>query len=248
MDLDRPIEGGWRLKLYRDASEASGSFHQAPRSSASANRGVRGEAVDPERSAAMAARRAGSRLRRYVVANRLNRLGTLTYAEACFDERQVRKDIGSFFRSLRNEVQKPLPYLWVPEWHPKGHGLHLHFVVGRYVPRSQINNAWGHGFVHIKLLGQVPMGQGSLGESRLAANYIGKYLRKGFDEQRAFNLRRFDSARGFLPKHELIVGRSSEEVTAYASERMGATPSYVWRSRDHDGWIGPNAMWMTWDS
>lgn len=24
----------------------------------------------------------------------------------------------------------PLPYVWVPEWHKCGHGLHLHFAVG----------------------------------------------------------------------------------------------------------------------
>jgi|GEM_PF-4388228 hypothetical protein len=36
-----------------------------------------------------------------------------------------------------------LPYLWVPEWHPGGHGLHLHFAVGRYIKRSAIESAWG---------------------------------------------------------------------------------------------------------
>jgi len=243
----RPIEGEWRLRLYRDASEAGGSFRQAPRNSSHAYRGVRGEAADPTRSAAMAARRAGSRLRRYVVANRLNRLGTLTYEDACEDERQVRKDVGEFFRKLKADIDKPFAYLWVPEWHPQGHGLHLHFVVGRFVPRSKIIDAWGRGFVHIKLLGQVPIGQGSLGESRRAAGYLGKYLRKGFEVDREFNLRRFDAARGFGPKSELIVGDSAEEVAAEASTRMGGEPSYQWRSRDQDGWIGPNAMWMTWN-
>ncbi len=247
LELARPLQGQWVLKLFKSASEASGSFQRAPRSRSSAYRGVRGAAVDPERSAAMAARRAGTKLRRYVVANRLNRLGTLTYAEACNDEREVRKDVGEFFRALRVEVGTAFPYLWVPEWHPQGHGLHLHFVVGRYVPRSKISDAWGRGFVHIKLLGQVPIGQGSLGESRHAASYLAKYLRKGFDDQRTFNFRRFDAARGFTPKPELLVGRSAEEVTSAACDRIGAQPSYVWRSRDHDGWIGPNAMWMTWD-
>lgn len=245
--LSNPIQGEWRLKLYKDAAEAGGSFQQAPRSSSMSHRGVRGEAVDPVRSAVMASRRAGSRLRRYVVANRLNRLGTLTYGDACEDERQVRKDVGEFFRKLKSEIEQPFAYLWVPEWHPKGHGLHLHFVVGRFIPRSKIVDAWGRGFVHIKLLGQVPIGQGSLGESRQAAGYLGKYLRKGFDQDREFNLRRFDAARGFKPKSELIIGRSAEEVVAEACSRMGGEPSYQWRSRDQDGWIGPNAVWMTWN-
>src|ERR1035437_392617 len=101
--LRRPIQGEWRLRLYRDASEAGGSFRKAPRHGEHANRGVRGGAQDPERSAAVAARRASTKLRRYVVANRLNRLGTLTYAEACTDERQVRRDVGEFFRKLKTE-------------------------------------------------------------------------------------------------------------------------------------------------
>lgn len=245
--LRRPIQGEWRLQLYRDAFEAGGSFRKAPRRGERAYRGVRGGAEDPERSAAVAARRAGTKLRRYVVANRLNRLGTLTYAEPCTDERQVRRDVGEFFRKLNNELEKPFPYLWVPEWHADKHKLHLHFVVGRYIPRSSIVDAWGRGFVHIKLLGQVPIGQGSLGESRRAAAYVGKYLRKGLDADREFNLRRFDAARGFAPKSELIVGRSADEVSLEASHRMGGSPKYVWRSRDQDGWIGPSAVWMSWD-
>jgi hypothetical protein len=245
--LLRPIQGQWLLKLYKDASEAGGSFQQAPRIRPTDSRGVRGAASDPERSAAVAGRRAGTRLRRYVVANRLNRLGTLTYAESCTDEREVRKDVGDFFRKLRVEIGKPFPYLWVPEWHPEGHGLHLHFVVGKYVPRAMIDEAWGRGFVHIKLLGNVPIGRGSLGESRSAATYLAKYLRKGFEADREINLRRFDAARGFAPKSELIVGRSVDEVASEACDRMGGQPSYVWRSCDQDGWIGPNAMWMTWD-
>jgi hypothetical protein len=28
--------------------------------------------------------------------------------------------------------------------------------MGRYVPRGQIDRAWGHGFVHIKRLSDVP--------------------------------------------------------------------------------------------
>ena len=73
-------------------------------------------------------------------ANRLNRLGTLTYAgEGCFDPLQLRVDLGEFFRGLRRELGgSPFPYVWVPEWHPGGHGLHVHFAVGRYVQQRLI--------------------------------------------------------------------------------------------------------------
>ena len=66
--------------------------------------------------------------------------------------------------------------MWVPQWHPGGHGLHAHFAVGRFVPRKLIERAWGHGFVHIKLLDGLPVGSGALGEARLAARYLARYV------------------------------------------------------------------------
>ena len=121
-----------------------------------------------------AGRRARARLRRYCAANRLNRLGTLTYrGEGCHDPELVRVHLGEFFRSLRDGLGgAAFPYVWVPEWHKSGHGLHAHFAVGRFVKRSLIESAWGHGFVHIKLLGDLPVGSGSLSEARIAAGYL----------------------------------------------------------------------------
>ncbi|WP_437770064.1 hypothetical protein [Arthrobacter sp. KNU40] len=71
-------DAGWFFSLYPDAGEGGGGF----RSSYQPNRAfvAKGAAADPERAAAEAGRRAGSKLRRYCAANRLNRLGTLTYA------------------------------------------------------------------------------------------------------------------------------------------------------------------------
>ncbi len=76
------------------------------------------------------------------------------------------------------------------EWHPGGHGLHLHFAVGRYVRHSVIGEAWGSGIVHIKLLGDLPVGSGSLEEARLAARYLGKYAGKALDGDRPAGLHR----------------------------------------------------------
>ena len=115
--------------------------------------------------------------------------------------------MGVFFRALacRSWAASRSPYLWVPEWHKTGHGLHLHFAVGRFVPRGMIERAWGHGFVHIKLLGGLPVGSGSFAESRKAAGYLSKYVAKSFDDdaegvQRPKGLHRFDVAQGFKPR------------------------------------------------
>ena len=82
----------WQLSLYPQAAEAGGCLVTV-RSGESA-----GREADPERSALEAVRRARAKVRRYGVANRLNRLASLTYAgEGCFDPVQVRSDVAAFF-------------------------------------------------------------------------------------------------------------------------------------------------------
>lgn len=132
------------------------------------------------------------------MANRLNRLGTLTYAgEGNHDPVLFRQRMGEFFRPLRAGLGgNAFPYLWVPELHKSGHGLHAHFAVGRYVPRGLIDESWGHGFVHIKLLGDLPVGSGPLAEARLAAGYLAKYVGKAFDEAKVPGLHRYEVAQG----------------------------------------------------
>ncbi len=58
----------------------------------------------------------------------------------------------------------------------------MHFVVGRYVKRGLIEEAWGRGIVHIKLIGDLPLGSGSLAESRQAARYVAPYTAKAVDD------------------------------------------------------------------
>lgn len=241
---------GWSLSLCAAAAEAGGCFVSAR----PARRGVRvGPAADPERARAEAGRRARARLRRYCAANRLNRFGTLTYrGEGLHDQRQVRRDVADFFRALRTELGgEPLPYAWVPEWHKTDHGLHLHFAVGRYVPRGAIERAWGRGYVSIKLLGNLPAGSGSLAESRVAARYLSKYVAKSFEDdavgrERPKGLHRYDVAQGFTPRIIVLRGTSRAEVMEQASGAMGGPPDFLWSSADVEDWQGPPAVWVQW--
>lgn len=237
-------DAGWRLTLYPTAGEAGGSFRFSlprPRAAPGAGRG------DPERSAAEAAGRARRKLRRYCAANGLNRLGTLTYSgSGCHDQRQVRSDLGDFFRALRHGLGgDALPYAWVPEWHKSGHGLHAHFAVGRYVPRGLIEAAWGRGFIKIKLLGDLPVGSGRFAEARAAGRYLAKYVGKDFGG-RVDGLHRYEVAQGFQPETVPIAGRSVEEVLDIASARMGSAPERVWQSRDEPEWQGPPVVAARW--
>lgn len=240
----RALEGtaGWWLSLYPDAAEAGGSFRYS-----TPCRSSDGEA-DPERARVEAARRARSKVRRYCAANRLNRLGTLTYrGEGCHDPRELRGHVGRFFRELRTGLGgQPLPYVWTAEWHKSDHGQHVHLAVGRYVGRSLIEAAWGRGFVHIKLLGDLPVGSGSLEEARRAARYLSKYVGKSFDEKRVPGLHRYEVAEGFQPAVMRIHGRTAGDVLGQASEQMGRSPVRVWSSEDQTDWMGPPAVWASW--
>ncbi|MGG7655358.1 rolling circle replication-associated protein [Kocuria rosea] len=155
--LPLAVDAGWRLSLYPDAGEGGGCFVSSQRPDRSYV--APGSAVDPERAAQEAARRARAKLRRYCAANRLHRLGTLTYGEPrCTDPRLVRAHTGLFFRQLRDSLGgDPLPYAWVPELHKDGVHFHVHFAVGRYISRHLISEAWGREFLHIKLLGDLPV-------------------------------------------------------------------------------------------
>ncbi len=252
--------GHWSLALYPDAREATGSFQSAvSRRSAPGGGGESGA-----RSRVEAARRAQGKLRRYCAANGLNRLGTLTYAgEGCHDPFQLRTDVAEFFTQLRkvgltggrltlpkkhhHATSEGMAYVWVPQWHPGGHGLHVHFAVGRYVDRSRIEECWPHGFVHIKLLSGLSTGSGWLEEARLAARYLSRYIGEQLDDhRRSAGLHRYEVAQGFQPRTEILRGHSAEELIEQASRLFGARPSRVWHSQQSEDWHGPPACWLQW--
>ena len=235
---------GWALTVYPEAEEAGGRFYSgAQPSKSTSGRG------DPERSATEAARRARGQVRRYCATNRLNRLGTLTYAgEGCHDPLEIRADVAGFFRKFRTALGgKALPYLWVPEWH-KTHGLHAHFAIGRYVQRSVIDEVWGRGFIHIKLLGDLPVGSGPLEEARVAARYLSKYVGKAFDDRRLPARHRYEVAQRFQPNEVRVFGATLGRAIQKACNVMGKEPSYSWHSGEMEEWSGPPAVHLSWSS
>jgi hypothetical protein len=235
------------LSVVPAAGEAGGSFRYAKSAPVVRIPGM--PAADPERAAAEAARRARSKVRRYCAANRLNRLGTLTYrGEGNHDPQALREHVGLFFRRLRSQLGgDPLAYVWVPEWHKTGHGLHVHFAVGRYVPRTVIESAWPHGFVHIKLIGDLPVGSGALAQARKAAGYLSKYVAKSFDDgARVPGLHRYEVAQGFTPEVEQLEAPTLDALFLAAFERMGGPAETYWNSSQNENWAGPPAVWMQW--
>jgi hypothetical protein len=138
--------------------------------------------------------------------------------------------------------------VWVPEWHKSGHGLHAHFAVGQFIKRQFIEQAWSHGFVHIKLLGDLPVGAGSLSEARVAAGYLSKYVAKTFTDPnaRVLGLHRYDVAQGVKPRPVAISGATAGDVLAQASAVFGSGPSVEWSSDSVADWQAPPAIWAQW--
>jgi hypothetical protein len=155
--------------------------------------------------------------------------------------------VGQFFRDLRVGLDvERLPYLWVPQWHPSGHGLHVHFAVGRFVKQYLIRDVWARGHVHIKLLGDLPVGSGVLDESRLAARYLSRYIGRSVNEDRQPGLHRYEVAQGFQPSVEYCFGPTADAAITKASRLLGRSPSHVWLSSSTEGWDGPPACWVAW--
>jgi hypothetical protein len=236
----------WSLTLFPAAGEAGGCFVSARARAGGV--GLRGAAADPERARSEAVRRAKGKVRRYCAANGLNRLGTLTYAPPfCTDLAVLKSDVAVFFRNLREALGgDSFPYLWVPELHADGERFHVHFAAGRFIKRGLIESAWGHGFVHIKLLGNLPVGSGAWGEARLAARYLSKYVGKAFEQAETFGRHRYEVGQGFQPQGQVVHGSSRDDVIAAASRVMGARPSHLWTSDEVEDWKAPPSLWVAW--
>lgn len=256
----------WTLNVYPDAGEAGGCLIVPRRAGPSpvhepdldalafateigghVPQGVAGES-EPTRSELEAARRAKVKIRRYCAANRLNRFITLTYRPpGCRDQAAFRADIAAFFKVLRRELGgSDMPYMWVAEWHPGGHGLHAHAAVSRYISRGVLTRAWPHGFVHIKLIGDLPVGSGAWEESRRCGRYLGKYVAKSLHGERWAGLHRYEVAQGFQPQVEKIDGRTLDQVIDAASRLMGRPPASVWKSTEQEDWDGPPCCALSW--
>jgi hypothetical protein len=100
--------------------------------------------------------------------------------------------------------------------------------------------------VHIKLIGDLPVGSGALEEARVAGGYLAKYVSKNFDSEQVSGLHRYEVAQGFQPERVRLTGPSEHAVITQACERMGAAPALVWRSSEREGWRAPPAYWCAW--
>lgn len=246
--LSRQARGAWSFRLYPDALEGGGCW--VPASREPHVHVPAGAGLDGSRSSVEAARRARGKVRRYVVANGCDKLVTLTYrGDGCHDPAQFVADVHEFWVELRRLSGGDVgPYLWVPEWHPGGHGLHAHAGLAKYVPVRLIRAAWPHGDrIDIKRLTGTPVGRSPAvvtERSRVCARYLGKYVGKAFeDTRRVLGRHRYEVAQGFQPRAVALHSESREEVLRLACEAMGADAQRVWYSPAD---VEFTAMWAAW--
>jgi len=245
-ELVEYLQNPWGATIYPEARELGGCARPSPIDRLARGQWVSHRGKDPQRSAVEGSRRARSNLRRYCAANRLDRLGTLTYGGAGqFDQIELREHVHGFWKALRSTsgFNEGLPYVWVPEWH-KEHGLHVHFAVGRYIPQKMIKEVWGKGFVHITRLSK----GNDLAQSRLASGYLSKYVAKSFaDPLRIEGLHRYEIAQGFKPRQIKMLGSSPADLLNRSCRFFdGVMPDKTWFSDDSPEWQGGKAIWAQW--
>ena len=187
-------------------------------------------------------------MRLYAAHNKLVYLWSATYrGEGQRELGGIRRDIRTFFRRLRRDAGR-LPYLWVPEWHPGGHGLHLHFAIDRWFDKDRMDSLWAHGFTFVRGPEQAVRdgsGSGSRSDARRVARYVSKYVAKDISLVPP-GWHRYDVAQGFRPVRIDLGARTRDEAIALAAEVMGAPPDKVFDSRANETWDGRPSVWMSW--
>lgn len=233
----------WSARLVPDAFEAGGGF-VVPQPVREVVRRGHGSA----RSGEEGARRARRQVRQYVVANRCDRMLTLTYRGAGNHDRDALvAHLHEFWRALRAGVGRAFPYVWVPELHPGGHGWHAHAALGSFVPVRLVRACWPHGDrIDLQRKGRVGSSEAATVErAKIAARYVGKYLGKGFEETaRALGRHRYEFAQGFRPKVERYEAATRAAVVAALDERMGRFPvAASWFSEPDEV---RQSFWLSW--
>lgn len=230
--------GNWLLTIRPKCGEATMVLRQPKRESSGRSR------PDPGRAEREAARRAAVQVRRFVAEHKLTRMWTLTLRDETLPEDRpiVVLKLQQFLRRVRLELPHVV-WLAVLEWHPGGHGWHIHIVVNKFVPKWWIQGSWKHGFVDVRRI-SVKGDSSSRQAVSKAASYLAKYVSKPAP----------DGAPGHVPGDhryyrplglgltELIAEGSFEEMVALAWQYFPAGVGWCWHSSMSDDWRAPPVL------
>ena len=201
---------------------------------------------DPERAQSEARRRAAVQVRRFVAEHKLTRMWTLTLAKATLPEDRPR--VVELLQRFTRRVRLELPHVvWlaVLEWHPGGHGWHIHMVVDKYVAKPKLQEMWIHGFVDVRRI-SVKGDSSSRQAVSKAASYLAKYISKPAPAgapPHSPGDHRYLRPLG-LSITELVAEGSYEEMCALAWEYFPAGVGWLWHSSMSDTWRAPPVLVM----
>ncbi len=250
------------VSLYPDCGEASivkGFQDSRPRDPNSI--GVRGAALDPEKSRISSLARTRRQVRRWCTSQKATRLATLTFAvEPDLDGGW---DLIEDFRRGLDAAGIPQPLI-VPQYGSEVGRLHFHCAMPTYVPKAQLERLWPHGFVDVRRIGpRSKQGGRKLGgreQARIAAAYVSAYVTKdpgegrqpppgsddaadlaGPDRSIAFNRRRYSVPKGTNPEPIRFTCLGDlYDAWSEIQQQCGFPMFEVWRSPvDDPEWRGP---------
>jgi hypothetical protein len=199
-----------------------------------------------------ASRRARGRVRRWCVSNGATYLLTLTYkGEGQHDWSRCMADVWLFRKHLRQWFPGfRLAVLTVPEWHPGGHGLHVHVATAEYVPKELLERCWSRdgsslGFVDN---GERRRRRGGPQSPRRTAGYLAKYITKAHEgSERPQGSHAYEVTQGSQPRVYRVSGLGYGTVEAAVWALLGAEGGYTWYSEGVEGWRGPPTAFLSLD-
>lgn len=201
-------------------------------------------------------RRAAAKLRRYMVSNLLVYMWVLTLSEGRHGpdgRREVMRLCGEFARHVRDELGVEV-YAYSPELHPGGHGWHVNFFVGKYLPHAEVAKLWGHGHVWVsdwrrkvrKRPGQSPT-QLAKNAALHGARYAAKYAEKDWSRDvLETGVHRFERSEGGDPVLVEAEATTMVEVLRAVMVKVDGPAEFVW-SDDVDDYHGPPWVFVRWE-
>lgn len=176
-----------------------------------------------ERDPLAGERRAVRKIRRYALANKLNRLVTVTFATPERDRDRTKTLVKRVLKKVRARLGCAFPYVRVIATHPGGHGLHIHFLMSAHAAEL-FQASWAHGHVNIKRL-----------RGKRAVRKAAHYLSHDFDTDVGGH--RYDVAQGFPVRRLLSRSSFPWNLYQFVNSLMGRDPD---QERDY----GP--VWVGW--
>ncbi len=187
-------------------------------------------------------RRSRRRVKLWCADQHATRLVSLTYAgEGQRSWAGVVEDVARFRRRLRVSYPEAA-VLTMAEWHPGGHGWHVHAALTVYVPQALLRRCWGQGGAHVERFKK--SGTGAV-DARKLGRYVAKYLGKDADGgRRPSGSHAYEVTEGQL-LGVWVSGLGPDGVRAALLALLGGPLGYEWSSGGADGWLGPPTAFLS---